>query len=71
VEVRRADGSIGVKMIKYDIVIKDKYKTGFGSTLKFVGKTEEEIAAIIDHYNGLTPDIKNRWRVLSKKALVA
>jgi hypothetical protein len=61
----------GQKMVKYDIVIKDKYKTGFGSTIKFLAKTDDEIAAIIEHYNGLTPDIKNRWRVLSKKALVS
>jgi 2-hydroxy-3-keto-5-methylthiopentenyl-1-phosphate phosphatase len=71
VEARRACGSVGVKMsTRYDIVIQDKYSKGFGSRLQYLGRTEAEIAEIIEHKNSLTPDIKNRWRVASKKETV-
>ena len=53
--------------MKYDITLKDKYGTGFGSTVKYIGKTEDEIAALLAHWNGLTPEIKNRWKVITKK----
>ena len=53
--------------VKYDITLKDKYGTGFGSTVKYIGKTEDEIAALLAHWNGLTPEIKNRWKVITKK----
>ena len=55
---------------RYDIVIQDKYSKGFGSRLQYLGRTDAEIAAIIEHKNSLTPDVKNRWKVVSKKETV-
>ena len=51
----------------FDVVLKDKYGTGFGSSVMFTDKTEEQIKELIISYNARTPEIANRWRVSSKK----
>jgi hypothetical protein len=51
----------------YDIVIKDKYGKGFGSSAMFIDKSDDQIKEILDRYNSKTPGIPNRWRVASKK----
>jgi len=51
----------------FDVVLKDKYGKGFGSSAMFIDKTEDQIKELVVKYNALTPEFANRWRVSSKK----